>query len=99
MLARLRPRHFFLAISARNSRSFALMARAFAGPMRISSFCPAERLSRSASAYSRSEEHTSELQSHHDLVCRLLLEKKKDAQYTFSFGAASHARSSPLCHH
>src|SRR5437773_527631 len=28
-------------------------------------------------AVSRSEEHTSELQSHHDLVCRLLLEKKK----------------------
>src|SRR5437667_4657378 len=25
----------------------------------------------------RSEEHTSELQSHHDLVCRLLLEKNK----------------------
>ena len=25
-----------------------------------------------------SEEHTSELQSHHDLVCRLLLEKKKN---------------------
>src|SRR5438034_6221105 len=28
-------------------------------------------------AYVRSEEHTSELQSHSDLVCRLLLEKKK----------------------
>src|SRR5437773_7926549 len=28
----------------------------------------------------RSEEHTSELQSHHDLVCRLLLEKKKNVQ-------------------
>src|SRR5471032_2196532 len=28
----------------------------------------------------RSEEHTSELQSHHDLVCRLLLEKKKRIQ-------------------
>src|SRR5215468_7540247 len=28
-------------------------------------------------ALERSEEHTSELQSHHDLVCRLLLEKKK----------------------
>src|SRR5437773_6535699 len=28
-------------------------------------------------ATQRSEEHTSELQSHHDLVCRLLLEKKK----------------------
>src|SRR5437667_9795496 len=27
-------------------------------------------------ALQRSEEHTSELQSHHDLVCRLLLEKK-----------------------
>src|SRR5437773_4382505 len=28
-------------------------------------------------SHPRSEEHTSELQSHHDLVCRLLLEKKK----------------------
>src|SRR3970282_273681 len=28
-----------------------------------------------ALAFARSEEHTSELQSHHDLVCRLLLEK------------------------
>src|SRR5438132_12321201 len=28
-------------------------------------------------AIERSEEHTSELQSHSDLVCRLLLEKKK----------------------
>src|SRR5260221_14407775 len=28
----------------------------------------------------RSEEHTSELQSHSDLVCRLLLEKKKKPQ-------------------
>src|SRR5438034_8538299 len=29
----------------------------------------------------RSEEHTSELQSHSDLVCRLLLEKKKKKNY------------------
>src|SRR3970282_2486466 len=41
-----------------------------------------EGLSRKACAghrhpLDRSEEHTSELQSHHDLVCRLLLEKKK----------------------
>src|SRR5260370_21893501 len=34
----------------------------------------------------RSEEHTSELQSHLNLVCRLLLEKKKHATH-------SHARS------
>src|SRR5438309_10436085 len=32
---------------------------------------------RSGSASSRSEEHTSELQSQFHLVCRLLLEKKK----------------------
>src|SRR5260221_10780469 len=33
--------------------------------------------SRPLSTSARSEEHTSELQSHSDLVCRLLLEKKK----------------------
>src|SRR5882672_3199133 len=31
----------------------------------------------------RSEEHTSELQSHSDLVCRLLLEKKKEYNKSF----------------
>src|SRR5476649_3065722 len=31
----------------------------------------------------RSEEHTSELLSHSDLVCRLLLEKKKTIFYAF----------------
>src|SRR5260370_31228217 len=45
--------------------------------------CPAHALAAlrtrlSASAWAgRSEEHTSELQSHLNLVCRLLLEKKK----------------------
>src|SRR5438034_11811688 len=34
-------------------------------------------LATSSGERSRSEEHTSELQSHSDLVCRLLLEKKK----------------------
>src|SRR5947207_10900405 len=38
---------------------------------------------------SRSEEHTSELQSHSDLVCRLLLEKKKKYR--------RHRRSSRRC--
>src|SRR5436190_11642777 len=32
----------------------------------------------------RSEEHTSELQSHSDLVCRLLLEKKKRKKMTIT---------------
>src|SRR5438034_4673389 len=34
-------------------------------------------LARVVQPATRSEEHTSELQSHSDLVCRLLLEKKK----------------------
>src|SRR2546430_13192152 len=38
----------------------------------------------------RSEEHTSELQSQSNLVCRLLLEKKKKA-YTLSV-------ATPICH-
>src|SRR5437773_7504958 len=33
----------------------------------------------------RSEEHTSELQSHHDLVCRLLLEKKKKKKTNYIY--------------
>src|SRR5438132_7710111 len=33
-----------------------------------------------AGSAERSEEHTSELQSHSDLVCRLLLEKKKQTK-------------------
>src|SRR5207237_8026271 len=37
---------------------------------------------RSRRARARSEEHTSELQSHLNLVCRLLLEKKKKKQKT-----------------
>src|SRR5438132_8951523 len=36
---------------------------------------------RRATSSPRSEEHTSELQSHSDLVCRLLLEKKKIGVY------------------
>src|SRR5260221_7240255 len=35
------------------------------------------------SRFERSEEHTSELQSHSDLVCRLLLEKKKQLNHFF----------------
>src|SRR3712207_7933599 len=39
--------------------------------------CPAPRCGRRRALKSRSEEHTSELQSRQYLVCRLLLEKKK----------------------
>src|SRR5437773_4250979 len=39
--------------------------------------------------HERSEEHTSELQSHHDLVCRLLLEKKKKKQEVLCYSDVS----------
>src|SRR5690242_21319263 len=39
-----------------------------------------ERPDAGAAGAARSEEHTSELQSHVNLVCRLLLEKKKKTQ-------------------
>src|SRR5260221_1803336 len=38
----------------------------------------------------RSEEHTSELQSHSDLVCRLLLEKKKKSLSARSYRPLMH---------
>src|SRR5260370_19953258 len=59
----------FRSISARASAAAAEPAGR--GPIRTS----ASR-SRNARA-ARSEEHTSELQSHLNIVCRLLLEKKK----------------------
>src|SRR6202022_4975954 len=40
----------------------------------------------------RSEEHTSELQSHSDLVCRLLLEKKKELITVAGRGGGRSAR-------
>src|SRR2546421_5799691 len=42
-----------------------------------------KRRDRRASQDERSEEHTSELQSRSDLVCRLLLEKKKTTSLWF----------------
>src|SRR5438034_1724714 len=43
-----------------------------------------ERRLKDKAVTTRSEEHTSELQSHSDLVCRLLLEKKKKTKITRS---------------
>src|SRR4029434_9383066 len=45
----------------------------------------------------RSEEHTSELQSHLNFVCRLLLEKKKK-HFTHSVGAVLCMRTSLSLH-
>src|SRR5438034_3642880 len=55
-------------------------------PMNATRYDRARRLYRPSTVMpnrqlTRSEEHTSELQSHSDLVCRLLLEKKKKKLY------------------
>src|SRR2546430_9074680 len=49
-------------------------------------FIPRDHQKRKA----RSEEHTSELQSQSNLVCRLLLEKKKKIHILLNFYAVSH---------
>src|SRR5947208_8825862 len=46
----------------------------------------------------RSEEHTSELQSPDHLVCRLLLEKKKERAARGSSGRARHGRPASAAH-
>src|SRR5690606_41743723 len=46
-------------------------------PVRTPSQCGHRRAASTGSGSARSEEHTSELQSRENLVCRLLLEKKK----------------------
>src|SRR5260370_15373295 len=46
--------------------------------------------------FPRSEEHTSELQSHLNLVCRLLLEKKKKEPRTCTRNRRRHRRRAPV---
>src|ERR1022692_189656 len=48
-----------------------------------------------APAPPRSEEHTSELQSPCNLVCRLLLEKKQQEQYKITRHSYGHTHHSP----
>src|SRR5688572_32241435 len=61
------------------ARNRAIQSRAlFEGGFEPRQICPPSRgLSSAIPTESRSEEHTSELQSQSNLVCRLLLEKKK----------------------
>src|SRR5690349_22452115 len=62
----------FRSLRRRHSRAAETTWRAAARPSRAA--VPAAR----RAGATRSEEHTSELQSRRDLVCRLLLEKKKE---------------------
>src|SRR5690242_21177188 len=63
--------HDALPISA-----YILLAIVGTIPLAVASWFVIERPAIGLKRYSRSEEHTSELQSHVNLVCRLLLEKK-----------------------
>src|SRR5687767_15308322 len=55
-----------------------VVARSHLGPVLVAMvFVPEQQVVRASTAETRSEEHTSELQSLAYLVCRLLLEKKK----------------------
>src|SRR2546428_3718390 len=77
-------------LALRSSATRGSAARAFASwrssttirrrPGARSTTCPSSRVATwpGRSRRVRSEEHTSELQSRSDLVCRLLLEKKKN---------------------
>src|SRR5207249_9691060 len=53
-------------------------------PVKYSRFCKWIDIPKAAGTM-RSEEHTSELQSRFDLVCRLLLEKKKKQNHTIQY--------------
>src|SRR5688572_32667767 len=60
------------------ARARAIPTRTPASPVRLGLDVAMPRGPQSATAVRRSEEHTSELQSQSNLVCRLLLEKKKN---------------------
>src|SRR5438874_8038526 len=69
---------FFLMIRRPPRSTLFPYTTLFRSPCRWQS-CQNERACSTRSRCLRSEEHTSELQSRRDLVCRLLLEKKKNA--------------------
>src|SRR2546429_6770771 len=71
----------------------------FRSPSACSCSGPAPAFCASPHTFFRSEEHTSELQSRLHIVCRLLLEKKKDAHYLTHAPVFSRATASPLPPH
>src|SRR5437867_8517574 len=56
-----------------------------------------DRHAAGGTAGGRSEEHTSELQSPYDLVCRLLLEKKKKHDIVRALTISGEAESTHMC--
>src|SRR6185369_17390611 len=81
VLVKLQPHFFFFLMIRRPPRStlfpYTTLFRSSWCRHRLVP-CPKADPARSRRSRLRSEEHTSELQSHLNLVCRLLLEKKKN---------------------
>src|SRR6266705_6241184 len=73
---------FFLMIRRPPRSTLFPYTTLFRSPRRPECRHGAGRPGRRQSQRYRSEEHTSELQSPYDLVCRLLLEKKKKKKYS-----------------
>src|SRR2546430_7286097 len=102
LMIRRPPRSTLFPYTTLFRSGFALPPRQLA--ISRSSSCPSQRLeSPSAWMHSkpqRSEEHTSELQSQSNLVCRLLLEKKKHLipQPSDTLQISTPQLSSPLRH-
>src|SRR5438034_11509357 len=71
----LKSLNFFLVIRRPPRSTLFPYTTLFRSPLRLLRRCVGPPRHRCRER--RSEEHTSELQSHSDLVCRLLLEKKK----------------------
>src|SRR5205814_9704862 len=77
------PRHSCTALRAPSNPG--LTARRASACPRAAQRRPCRRARAAARGTARSEEHTSELQSLRHLVCRLLLEKKKEKKQTNKF--------------
>src|SRR6266511_4535294 len=78
MVIHIFPLYFFFLMIRRPPRSTLFPYTTLFRSGTMTSRYPSPRAFVSRWALSRSEEHTSELQSRENLVCRLLLEKKKN---------------------
>src|SRR5205807_6782929 len=84
-------------------RRLNLAERAIDAAFRLRPNAGEAHLARATDLYSRSEEHTSELQSPCNLVCRLLLEKKKNKKKNTTVSKQSqftqhHTHAIPIHH-
>src|SRR5256885_9377913 len=73
----------------RSMKSLPCVVLLVAATLGLAGCTAATNVAREAQRGGRSEEHTSELQSPCNLVCRLLLEKKKSSRYLLCY-ALSH---------